>query len=219
MMRNAVFPGLFSNNINKILPTLILGVLAVTSFSVQGLGFYRSIQTTPAVTPAMNPSVSEDEQPSMPSAAAQALFGASMGENERMTDAPLPESNLNLQVSAIFFTTPHELSTVVLEDGDKTVTLKRDEEVRKGVIIKNIESHRVTLERNGKLEQITFRGFSEGRDSSPVQTAQAPRIANAAPAQIMKKAPTPASVRKPSQQRTSTAYQKFMQRKQAQHNN
>ena len=137
------------------------------------------------------------------------IFGSVDQEQpEQSQSEALPESNLDLQISAIFFMTPPEASSVIIEDGSKTLILKPGEEARPGITIAKIDSNRVTFKRNGKLEQLSFRGFGEGDPNSPeslpVVSAEPPPAVNQAP---------PAAT--PSES-PPTAYQKFIQRKLAQ---
>ncbi|MDP2745359.1 type II secretion system protein N [Pseudomonas sp.] len=124
----------------------------------------------------------------------------------------LPESNLNLHVSAIFFMANPGHSSIVLEDGDRTLILKPGDEARPGVSVQHIESNRVTLKRNGKLEQISFRGFGEIASSD---LASLPPLAQSSNSEPLTAAASPAP---PPQleQTTPTAYQQFIQRKLAQ---
>jgi type II secretory pathway component PulC len=139
------------------------------------------------------------------------IFGSLDQEQpEQVQREALPESNLDLQISAIFFMTRPEESSVIIEDGNKTLILKPGEEARPGIAIAEIESNRVTFKRNGKLEQLSFRGFGEGESASPeslpVASAEPPPPAVEAPAAAKSTEPPP------------TAYQQFIQRKLAQNN-
>lgn len=147
------------------------------------------------------------------------LFGSSAEAESVAAEAleKLPESNLDLQVSAIFFMAPAEQSTVILEDGDRTLILKPGEEVRPGIAVQRIESHRITLKRNGKLEQISFRGFGEMPGSSAAPESPMPVAQNIEPvtdtlASSLPATPEPAV----ASQGVPTAYQQYIQRKLAQ---
>jgi len=184
---------------------LLLGMLAHLGW--QGFGFYKQLRQAVQAPQAATSVVAEPERRE-PSAALMGLFGAGERDSElaEQQNTPLPESNLNLQVSAIFFVTPVEQSSVIIEDGDQTKTLKRGEEVRPGIVVQRIQSDRVTLKRNGKLEQISFRGYAEGAATTPQAIAQQP------PREDATESAAPAA----SPPGLSTAYQQFIQRKLAQ---
>lgn len=190
---------------------LLLFTLMLASLTWKGVSFWSEVRiqegadTAPPLTPARNPDriTTKGRLP--------ALFGSPDREVEPKSLERVPESNLNLQVSAIFFVTEPEQSTAVLEDGNQTLMLRPGEEVRPGIIIAGIEGNRVTLKRNGKLEQLSFRGFGEGEatslESLPVATMEAPRQSQASQPisdQVTDGVPPP------------TAYQQFIQRKLAQ---
>jgi type II secretory pathway component PulC len=144
-----------------------------------------------------------------PSAALLQLFGDHRhSEAIDSREAVLPESNLNLQVSAIFFFAETEQSNAIIEDGGQTKILRRGEEVRPGIVVQRIQSDRVTIKRNGKLEQISFRGFNEN----------GPAASRDIPTQLPVDAPPVATASEPSAStpELSTAYQQFIQRKLAQ---
>src|SRR5690606_29290158 len=62
------------------------------------------------------------------------LFGPTSSMPIKLAKAEqLPESNLDLQVSAIFFMASSEHSSVVLEDGNRTLILRAGEEARPGI--------------------------------------------------------------------------------------
>lgn len=185
---------------------LLLGMLVHLGW--QGFGLYQQLRLAAEQTPQATSPIAAKPERREPSAALLELFGTGErdGELAEQQNAPLPESNLNLQVSAIFFVTPVEQSSVIIEDGDQTKTLKRGEEVRPGILVQRIQSNRVTLKHNGKLEQISFRGYAEGAAAAQQEIAQQPAHEDAfEPAQP-----------DPSTAGLSTAYQQFIQRKLAQ---
>lgn len=142
----------------------------------------------------------------------------------------LPESNLNLHVSAIFFRTVPAQSTAILEDGDKTLILKTGDEARPGIVVQQIDRNRITLKRNDKLEQISFRGFSDSASetaglSTLPSSGQAARLAGETASRTSNRTLAEARVHaKPvsnitsgaPQSGASTAYQNYIQRKLAQ---
>ncbi|TBV01912.1 type II secretion system protein N [Phytopseudomonas dryadis] len=141
------------------------------------------------------------------------LFGTSRDKEAAQPElAVLPESNLNLQVSAIFFNSSAAQSHVILEDGDKTLSLKPGEEVRPGITLQKVESHRITLKRNGQLEQVSFRGY--GDSPADVNLESLPPIAQsmAPPTPTMPNAEQPAM----EPNNVPTPYQQYIQRKIAQ---
>jgi type II secretory pathway component PulC len=144
------------------------------------------------------------------------LFGPSKPASTQASEIAeeLPESNLNLHVSAIFFTVNLNHSSIVLEDGDRTLILKPGDEARPGVTVQHIESNRVTLKRNGKLEQISFRGFGEiaGSDLTLSSLPPLAQSSSSEPLAAVTSLETPPSL----EQNTPTAYQQFIQRKLAQ---
>ncbi|WP_407362466.1 hypothetical protein HKW97_17815 [Pseudomonas luteola] len=91
------------------------------------------------------------------------LFGKTNNNDKTQEKIPevLPESNLNLQVSGIFYRDFAASSIAIIEDNNKTLFLKTGDTIRPGIIVQNIEAHRVMLKRNEKLEQITFKDFSD----------------------------------------------------------
>lgn len=189
-----------------VFPALILGTLGW-----QALQFSKTIRQQAAVA-------TDSPKPPQPAPEKKpldkqllGLFGSSdHSEPEQIRSEALPESNLDLQISAIFFMTPPEESSVIIEDGSKTLILKPGEEARPGIAVAQIESNRVTFKRNGKLEQLSFRGFGEGEATSPESLP----VATAEPASPpMSEAPPTASS---GEQPPPTAYQQFIQRKLAQ---
>lgn len=144
------------------------------------------------------------------------LFGPNKTGSTQVDEAAekLPESNLNLHVSAIFFMANLGHSSIVLEDGDRTLILKPGDEARPGVTVQHIESNRVTLKRNGKLEQISFRGFGEIAGSA-LEPSSLPPLAQSSNSEPLT-ATTSLETPPPLEQSTPTAYQQFIQRKLAQ---
>ena len=189
-----------------VFPALILGTLGW-----QALQFSKTTREHAVVAKdSPKPSLSTAEKKSFDKQLL-GLFGSSdHSKPEQIRSEALPESNLDLQISAIFFMTPPEESSVIIEDGSKTLILKPGEEARPGISITQIESNRVTFKRNGKLEQLSFRGFGEGEATSPESLP----VAAAEPAQpLMSDAPPTANT---GEQPPPTAYQQFIQRKLAQ---
>lgn len=210
-----------------VLAVLLVAMLA--SLTWQAMEFFRGFKNQPSLSRvASDASEIPSAESSKPSSSLLGLFGA--GSSDVDVDAQpvekLPESNLNLQVSAIFFMAHAAQSSVILEDGDRTMMLKPGEEARPGIVVQSIESHRITLKRNGKLEQISFKGFGEmpGGDSigSPLPTVQQ---ADAAPVmnknndnEVIAQAPAgnPPVASTAVDQNLPTAYQQYIQRKLAQ---
>lgn len=190
---------------------LLLLLLMLASLAWKGMSFWDGLrhQESADVTQLPIPTINPDK--STTPSRLPALFGSPDQEIAMKTVERVPESNLNLQVSAIFFGTAPAQSTAVLEDGSQTLILKPGEEVRPGISIAQIESNRVTLKRNGKLEQLSFRGFGEGEatnlENLPIASTEAQpqgQISQPLPVQVTDAAPPP------------TAYQQFIQRKIAQ---
>ena len=156
------------------------------------------------------------------------LFGAKNPDTDlaAKTTEKLPESNLNLQVSAIFFMARAAQSSVILEDGDRTMILKPGEEARPGIVLQAIETHRITLKRNGKLEQISFKGFGEmpGANTpantlpSTPELSVTPEISQNNDSEVVAQIPVDIPSAEPAavEQNTPTAYQQYIQRKIAQ---
>lgn len=176
-------------------------------FAWQGFGLYR-LHLSEAVGKAQSTPVSASEPAKTElSASLLQLFGPQQRNLEQAeANAAVPESTLNLQVSAIFFVAPIEQSSVIIEDGDQTKILRRGEQVRPGILVQRIQSDRVTLKRNGKLEQISLRGFAEGTSLPPREIAQ----------QAPPEEPMPMDAPAAAPAGLATPYQQFIQRKLAQ---
>ncbi len=190
---------------------LLLLSLMLASLAWKGMSFWDAIRPQENADVAQLPIPAINPDKTTPPSRLPALFGSPDQEIAARKVESVPESNLNLQVSAIFFVTSPEQSTAVLEDGSQTLILKPGEEVRPGISIAQIESNRVTLKRNGKLEQLSFRGFGEGEASNlenlPLAATDVQpqsQISQPPPVQVTDAAPSP------------TAYQQFIQRKIAQ---
>jgi type II secretory pathway component PulC len=194
---------------------LALFVMSMTAFvGWQGLKFFNDLQLKMPDS-AIGLTAPTPEKQKLSTALIE-LFGSSKSESAQTSKAAeqLPESNLNLHVSAIFFMANPGQSSIVLEDGDRTLILKPGDEARPGVTVQHIESNRVTLKRNGKLEQISFRGFGEiaSNDSTPSSRPPLAQSSNNEPLAAATSLETPPSL----EQNTPTAYQQFIQRKLAQ---
>lgn len=204
--------------VKKRTAQLSLSALLITStigvFCWQGTKFLNDLQRDSPISSLRSPASAPEKE--TPSKVLFALFGVSGKENFQATELleKLPESNLNLQVSAIFFIGNTQQSSIIIEDGDRTLILKPGEEVRPGVAVQLIESNRVTLKRNGKLEQISFRGFGElqnnNADVNDITSSAHPPNADSLAAVNSPEAPALA------ENSTPTAYQQFIQRKLAQ---
>lgn len=195
-----------------IFSVVIMAMLG--SLGWQVIGFYRQLQQPFADrTPPSAPSKAEPRTAEMNKAVLQ-LFGSTELQAGDISDAnqPLPESNLNLSVSAIFHKTKPGKSTVILKDGDKELILNPGDEARPGILVHRIDSNRITLKRNGKLEQISLKGFGEIEGLS--STAPSLPLAEV-PEQSDPYASQPLEPPVPTQP-ASTAYQQFIQRKLAQ---
>ncbi|WP_443190684.1 type II secretion system protein N [Pseudomonas indica] len=195
-----------------IFSVVIMAMLG--SLGWQAIGFYRQLQQPFADrTPPSAPSKVEPRIAEMNKAVLQ-LFGSTELQAGDISDAnqPLPESNLNLSVSAIFHKTKPGKSTVILKDGDKELILNPGDEARPGILVHRIDSNRITLKRNGKLEQISLKGFGEIEGLS--STAPSLPLAEV-PEQSDPYASQPLEPPVPTQP-ASTAYQQFIQRKLAQ---
>lgn len=195
-----------------IFSLLILAMLG--SLGWQAIGFFRQLQQPFAdKTPPSAPNKAEPRTTEMNMAVLQ-LFGSTELQAGDISDAnqPLPESNLNLSVSAIFHKTNPGKSTVILKDGDKELILNPGDEARPGILVHRIDSNRITLKRNGKLEQISLKGFGEieglSSTSASLPLAEVPEQSDPYASQPLEP-PAPA-------QPTPTAYQQFIQRKLAQ---
>ncbi|HLD66724.1 MAG TPA: type II secretion system protein N [Pseudomonas sp.] len=176
-------------------------------FAWQGLGLYR-LHLTEAADKSPSTPTSVNVAPKVElSASLLQLFGAKQRNLEQAeSNAVVPESTLNLQVSAIFLVAPIEQSSVIIEDGDQTKILRRGEQVRPGILVERIQSDRVTLKRNGKLEQISLRGFAEGSSAPPREMVQ----------QAPPPEPMPMDTPTAAPAGLATPYQQFIQRKLAQ---
>ncbi|MDG9925153.1 MULTISPECIES: type II secretion system protein N [unclassified Pseudomonas] len=188
---------------------LVLPALILASISWQAFQFAQTTrQQAPAAEAAQPAAQSESAKRSLDKHLLGIFGSADQEQPDQAQREALPESNLDLQISAIFFMTAPEESSVIIEDGNKTLILKPGEEARPGIAIAKIESNGVTFKRNGKLEQLSFRGFGEGEsaapESLPAAPAEPPTATNETPA-VAKSAESP-----------PTAYQQFIQRKLAQ---
>lgn len=193
-------------------------LLALAALVWQGLQLRTALQP-PVLAPTEANEPGPQDGPTPLGKSLLGLFGSSADAESVAAEAleKLPESNLDLQVSAIFFMVPAEQSTVIVEDGDRTLTLKPGEEVRPGIAVQRIESHRITLKRNGKLEQITFRGFGEMPGGSPAAESPMPVAQNIEPVTDTLASSLPAVAEPaPATQGVPTAYQQYIQRKLAQ---
>lgn len=195
----------------RIASLLIIPASVLAALGWQASEFAKAVeqQTSMVANSSPSPSVSPPEKKSL-DRSLLALFGsADNGNLGQLSSEPLPESNLDLQISAIFFVTPPENSSIIIEDGNKTLILKPGDEARPGIVVSRIESSRVTFKRNGKLEQLSFRGFGDGEaDQSSLPTA-ATESTSAQPAEMSQ-----AAIQ--GEQIQPTAYQQFIQRKLAQ---
>lgn len=193
---------------------LILPLLIISALGWRGFQFAQELQQeAPARSDKANVQTLSTEKSTLDKSLL-GLFGAPGQERTEQAQRTenLPESNLDLQVSAIFYMATPEQSSVILEDGNRTLILKPGEEARPGISVESIESNRVTLKRNGKLEQLSFRGFSEGEGNHPGDPFPAPEIVTP-PAHASTAPASPAAV---AEQAAPTAYQQFIQRKLAQ---
>lgn len=194
---------------------LTLFVMSMTAIlGWQGFKFFNELQLNKPDSAIGSPALAPERQKL--STALIELFGSSGADSTQISKAAeqLPESNLNLHVSAIFFMAIPGQSSIILEDGDRTLILKPGDEARPGVTVQHIESNRVTLKRNGKLEQISFRGFGEIA-SSDSTLSSLPPLAQSSNSEVFTTASpleTPAAL----EQNAPTAYQQFIQRKLAQ---
>ncbi|NQD81509.1 hypothetical protein HP436_15140 [Pseudomonas sp. CrR14] len=208
------------------LVALFIAMLATLTW--QAAQFVRDLNSQVPIAGTASSEMTKLNTDSKPSSSLLSLFGAKKNDIDvtAQTLEKLPESNLNLQVSAIFSMAQAEHSSVILEDGDRTMILKPGEEARPGIVVQAIDSHRITLKRNGKLEQISFKGFGEmpGDNSlgSPLPTALEVSAAlttsqnndNEVIAQIPVSNPPAGSTA--VDQNLPTAYQQYIQRKLAQ---
>jgi type II secretory pathway component PulC len=195
-----------------LLALFVMSMTAVLGW--QGFNFFNELQLNKPSSAAGLPTTVPEKQEL--STALIELFGSSETSSIQISKAleQLPESNLNLQVSAIFFMAPPGQSSIILEDGDRTLILKPGDEARPGVTVQDIESNRVTLKRNGKLEQISFRGFGEIASSDSALSALPP-LAQSSNSEAFTTA-LPPETPAVQEQNTPTAYQQFIQRKLAQ---
>lgn len=189
-------------------PLLItLTILATQSW--QGFNFFRELQHDQLSVGINAPQgIAKTDKPVLSKALIQLLGSTEESADQGHKAAEMhPESNLNLQVSAIFFMAPPGKSSVILEDGDRTLILTPGEEARPGVTIQAIESNLITLKRNGKLEQISFRDHDEANSDTPGLSRLPAQEQSAEAAAI-----TPETVTA-TEQNTPTAYQQYIQRK------
>ncbi|MGA6108331.1 type II secretion system protein N [Pseudomonas solani] len=195
-------------------------LLVLAALVWQGLQLRAALQP-PVLAPTEASEPGPQDGPTQLGTGLLGLFGSSADAESVAAEAleKLPESNLDLQVSAIFFVVPAEQSTAILEDGDRTLILKPGEEVRPGIAVQRIESHRITLKRNGKLEQITFRGYGDipGASPAPDSPMPMPVAQNIEPVTDTLASSLPAVAEPvPASQGVPTAYQQYIQRKLAQ---
>ncbi|WP_043244650.1 type II secretion system protein N [Pseudomonas solani] len=195
-------------------------LLVLAALVWQGLQLRAALQP-PVLAPTEASEPGPQDGPTQLGKGLLGLFGSSADAESVAAEAleKLPESNLDLQVSAIFFVIPAEQSTAILEDGDRTLILKPGEEVRPGIAVQRIESHRITLKRNGKLEQITFRGYGDipGASPAPDSPMPMPVAQNIEPVTDTLASSLPAVAEPvPASQGVPTAYQQYIQRKLAQ---
>jgi type II secretory pathway component PulC len=194
---------------------LLLTLLVISMTAIlggQGFRFFNELQLNKPDSTIGSPAPTPEKRKL--STALIELFGSSGGDSTQISKAAeqLPESNLNLHVSAIFFMANPGQSSIVLEDGDRTLILKPGDEARPGITVQHIESNRVTLKRNGKFEQISFRGFGEIASNGSAPSSLPPIAQNSEPLATTTSSETPATL----EQNTPTAYQQFIQRKLAQ---
>lgn len=196
--------------------TLCVALAMLGALGWQGHAFYRQMTSAGAASqPAPTAASIAPTRDKDAGKALDALFGGSdVGTpGDHPPSAELPESTLDIQVSAIFFVGSTGSSSVILEDGDKTLMLRPGEEVRTGVILDGVEARRITLKRNGKYEQVTFRGFDQdggGSNDSP----HLPTVDNTPPATPL--AQQAGAQRAPTAAPPPPAYQQLIQRKLAQ---
>ncbi len=205
-----------------------LAIAMLATLGWQTSQFIRGVNTQAPIARTENSEATNETTRVKPGSSLLSLFGAKNAEADlaAQTLEKLPESNLNLQVSAIFFMARAEQSSVILEDGDRTLMLKGGEEARPGIVVQNIESHRITLKRNGKLEQISFKGYGEMPGAAPATTSEpaAAQVSAALPdiqpdnTDMVAQAPVEIPPAPPAavEQNSPTAYQQYIQRKLAQ---
>lgn len=188
---------------------LTLTILATQSW--QGFNFFSELQHDKLSIGINAPQgITKTDKPGLSKSLIQLL-----GSTEDLADqghkaAEIhPESNLNLQVSAIFFMAPPGKSSVILEDGDRTLILTPGEEARPGITIQAIESNLITLKRNGKLEQISFREHDEANSDTPGLSSLPAQVQSAESAATSPETATATA----TEQNTPTAYQQYIQRK------
>lgn len=195
----------------RIASTLIISASVLAVLGWQASEFAKTVeqQTSMVANSSPSPNISPPEKKAL-DRSLLTLFGSADSDNlGQLSSEPLPESNLDLQISAIFFVTPPEDSSIIIEDGNRTLILKPGDEARPGIVVSRIESSRVTFKRNGKLEQLSFRGFGDGdADQASLPTA-ATESTSAQPAKMPEAATQ-------GEQIQPTAYQQFIQRKLAQ---
>ena len=206
----------------------VLAIAIVTTLGWQTQLFIKALNSQAPVAAVEMTQATKESLDKKPSSSLLSLFGAKNPDTDLNAQAleKLPESNLNLQVSAIFFMARAEQSSVILEDGDRTLMLKPGDEARPGIVVQNIESHRITLKRNGKLEQISFKGYGDmpGGNSigSPLPTAAEvsaePTISQNNDNEVVAQVPVDIPPAAPAaiEQNSPTAYQQYIQRKLAQ---
>ncbi len=208
------------------LTVLTIAMLATLGWQISQ--FVRGLNNQAPVAAAQTGETTPETNENKPSSSLLSLFGAKNPDADlaAQTLEKLPESNLNLQVSAIFFMARAAQSSVILEDGDRTMILKPGEEARPGIVVQAIESNRITLKRNGKLEQISFKGFGEmpGANTpanalpSAAEISAAPEISQNNDSEVIAQLPVDMPTAPPAavEQNSPTAYQQYIQRKLAQ---
>lgn len=190
----------------RVAPLLFFSALILGALGWQTFQLTNTIKSPPvAAIGSPKPSQSPQQKKSLDKNLLEFFGSTDPKQPEQIRSETLPDSNLDLQISAIFLMTPQENSSAIIEDGSKTLILKPGEEARPGIVIAQIESNRITFKRNGKLEQLSFRGFSEGMTVSPENpTPTPPAMSEALP------------TANPDDQPQPTTYQQFIQRKLAQ---
>ncbi len=208
------------------LTVLTIAMLATLGWQINH--FIHGLTSQAPVAAAQTGETTQPDTKNKPSSSLLSLFGAKNPDADlaAQTLEKLPESNLNLQVSAIFFMARAAQSSVILEDGDRTMILKPGEEARPGIVVQAIESNRITLKRNGKLEQISFKGFGEmpGANTptstlpSAPELSAAPEISQNNDSEVVAQVPVdiPSAAPAAVEQNSPTAYQQYIQRKLAQ---
>lgn len=161
----------------KVVPVILL-LAMLTTLSLNGWQFWQLHQAAEKAPARPQRSIQEEftEQDYTTLLSEAFLFGQYSKEQKlpaKVETVAAPVTNLNLELTAVFFQGATDSVAMIAKGRSPAKMYSLNDSVEPGIVVKAIEPEAVTIQREGRLEKVVFKRFSESPSSNAATVSRA----------------------------------------------